>query len=225
MSASLSQDVALRIAMAAKALSNIEVKTLLQLLLNQLGEPLTQSKLAALSPKLLRNMFATLADSPTRAEIATAFAILTNGDIDHIDAPRVENATPLTGPKLRVAITSNQGEQLNGHFGNCLRVLVYEVNAQTSRLVEVRPVDTALTGEDRTQYIVSLLSGCQILFTLSIGGPAAARVTRSNIHPVKKKEAMPAGKVLSELSKVLEKSPPKWLQKAMELMEPEEEMV
>lgn len=56
---------------------------------------------------------------------------------------------------------------------------------------------------------------CHMLFTLSIGGPAAARVTRANIHPIKKLTPMSAEEVLSDLSNVIAVNPPPWIKRIL----------
>ncbi|PWI33861.1 dinitrogenase iron-molybdenum cofactor [Vibrio albus] len=211
----ISNEAALRVAMASKSLPNIDIKSLLGLLIQHLGEPLSEQKLMEISPKSFRIMVASLDDSAPRKDVTQALAILTNKDLDSVDAPEVVDLLPLPDPKLRVAVTSNQGEMLNGHYGSCLRVLIYEVNANTHQLVDVRTVDSTLKGETRTDYILSLMRECHILFTLSIGGPAAAKVTRANVHPVKKRAPMPAEDVLTELSKVIASNPPPWMQKLL----------
>jgi len=56
---------------------------------------------------------------------------------------------------------------------------------------------------------------CHMLFTLSIGGPAAARVTRANIHPIKKTAPAEASVVLKELSQVIATNPPPWVKRIL----------
>lgn len=211
----MSNEAALRVAMAVKSLPNIDIKSLLGLLIQHLGEPLSEQKLMNLSPKSFRLLVSSLDDSVARKDVTSALAVLTNQQLESVDAPEVMDYPPLPGPKLRVAVTSNQGEQLNGHYGSCLRVLVYEVNDNSFQLVDVRPVDNSLKGESRSDYMLSLLHECHILFTLSIGGPAAAKVTRAYIHPVKKPQACEVDELLTELSRVIAGNPPPWMKKLL----------
>lgn len=215
MDANISNEAALRVAMAAKSLPNIDIKSLLGLLLQHLGEPLSEQRLSDLSPKSFRLLVSSLDDTISRREMTSALAVLTNQEPAELEAPEIPDLPPLPGPKIRVAVTSNQAEILNGHYGSCLRVLVYEVNETAYQLVDVRPVDNSLKGESRSDYMLSLLSECHILFTLSIGGPAAAKVTRAYIHPVKKGAPVNADDVLSELSKVIAGTPPPWMEKLL----------
>jgi len=215
MDTKLSNEAALRIAMAVKSLPSIDIRSLLGLLLQHLGEPLSEQKLMDLSPKSFRILVSSLDDSLSRKQITSALAVLTNQELESVAAPTIPDNLPLKGPKLRVGITSNQKEMLNGHYGSCLRVLVYEVNKNSHQLVDVRPVDNSLKGESRSDNMLSLLRECHIVFTLSIGGPAAARVTRAYIHPVKKAVPIDANTILSDLSQVIATNPPPWMKKVL----------
>lgn len=215
MDISISQTAALRIALASKLLPSIDLQALLGSLIQHLEPPVTEQKLQTISPKSFRVIVSALDNSLSRKEVTSALAMLTNQTLGSLNAPKVVDQAPLSGPKLRVAITSNQDQLLNGHFGTSLRVLIYEVNASHYQLVDVLPVEDDLKGEQRTEAILSLIKGCQILFTLSIGGPAAAKVTRAYIHPVKKLHPVDASEVLTELTKVIANNPPPWIQKAL----------
>jgi nitrogen fixation protein NifX len=216
----LSQQAALRIALAARSLPQIELRALLGLLIQHLGAPLSEAKLSKLSPKNFRLMIHSLDTHVSRREITQALAMLTQSAISLTDAPVVVPYIPIEGPKITVAMTSNQGEMLNGHYGSCLRVLIYELNAEIYHLIDVRPIDSLLQGEARARYLLAQIHDCQLLFTLSIGGPAAARVTRANIHPVKKNTPMPAQTILTELQEVLCHNPPPWIKKIYQRQSP-----
>lgn len=215
MTSPVSDAVALRIALAAKALPQTSLSQLLALLVDALGEPLTEKKLRQLSPKQLRELFADAAEQPDRVHLAQVFAIFNSSEVDTMEAPEVSTAAPLAGPKLRVAVTSNNSEQLDGHFGSCLRVLVYEVSAGQSQLVAVRPVTCAESGEKRTEFMLDQIRDCHILATLSIGGPAAAKVTRAYVHPIKQPEPIACADLLQRMQQVVGGTPPPWLKRIM----------
>ncbi len=221
MGQTISDQAALRVALAAKQLPNIDLRSLLGLLIQHLGEPLTESKLVGLSPKAFRVMVSALGES-TRKEVSSALTILCNPELSSIDTPKIPDRPPLQGAKLRVAITSNQGEMVNGHYGSCLQVLIYDVNANAHQLVDVRQMPTDSKGEERAIAMLDRVRDCNMLFTLSIGGPAAARVTRANIHPVKKASPVSAQQVLSDLSGVIGHNPPPWIQRSLGIARPDE---
>jgi nitrogen fixation protein NifX len=115
---------------------------------------------------------------------------------------------------IRAACASNGGELLDGHFGACAQFLVYEVSPEAVRLVEARDTEGADEAEDRNVARAALISDCQVLFVQSIGGPAAAKVVRAGVHPVKVPKAIPAADFLVKLQAALG-NPPPWLAKAM----------
>ncbi len=211
----ISDQAALRVALASKSLPNIDLRSLLGLLIQHLGEPLTETKLVGLSPKAFRLMVSSLGSGPTRREVSSALDVLCNPEVSDASAPEVTADQPISGPKLKVALTSNQGEMVNGHYGSCLRVLIYEVNESEHQLVEVREMPTEKKGEERAIAMLDRVRDCHMLFTLSIGGPAAARVTRANIHPIKKMTPMSAQEVLSDLSNVIATNPPPWIKRIL----------
>ncbi|MGP8305486.1 NifB/NifX family molybdenum-iron cluster-binding protein [Vibrio sp. YIC-376] len=215
MDTTISDQAALRVALASKSLPNIDLRSLLGLLIQHLGEPLTETKLVGLSPKAFRLMVSSLGSGPTRKDVSSALDVLCNPEVSDVSAPQVPAQEPIAGPKLKVALTSNQGEMVNGHYGSCLRVLIYEVSAIEHQLVEVREMPTEKKGEQRAIAMLDRVRDCHMLFTLSIGGPAAARVTRANIHPIKKLTPMSAEEVLSDLSNVIATNPPPWIKRIL----------
>lgn len=206
----ISANVAQRLANAVTLLPNTKPRELLDLLVTNLGLPLTEQKLAGLSPKRWRNMLTKLPQSYSRQQADSAYATFSAVLVDD-DGSVLELQPPLETLKLRVAITSNASAWLDGHFGSCLRILVFEVNHETHRLVDVRQVASDATGEARSEYLISLLEGCDILFTLSIGGPAAAKVTRAGVHPVKVRTPELAKVQLQRLQSTLSTGAPKWM--------------
>ncbi len=116
----ISDQAALRVALASKSLPNIDLRSLLGLLIQHLGEPLTETKLVGLSPKAFRLMVSSLGSGPTRREVSSALDVLCNPEVSDASAPQVKADQPISGPKLKVALTSNQGEMVNGHYGSLL---------------------------------------------------------------------------------------------------------
>jgi nitrogen fixation protein NifX len=95
-------------------------------------------------------------------------------------------------PRLKIAIASQDGRNLDAHFGYARRLMVYEVTPNSHRLVQAiacLPEDAeaggARDGEDRIGPKVAALACCHLLFVLAIGPPAAARLIKAGIYPVK----------------------------------------
>lgn len=115
---------------------------------------------------------------------------------------------------IRVACASNYGELLDGHFGSCRRFLIYEVSPTGYELIGSREAVETSASIDKNSYRASLVADCHILMVVSIGAPAAAKVVKAGIHPIKK-EARPAKTELKKLQQVLTQKPPPWLAKVM----------
>lgn len=214
-----SREAALRIALAARTLENLDVRALVGALSERIELPLTESKLAALTVDDLRALIAgDHADENCvvgipEEKLKAAVRILWGENVSGSDLPKPEGAAELSGA-IRVAIASNRGEMLDGHFGSCERFLVYQVAPQSIRLLEVRSGLDADRVEDRNAARADLIADCQLLFVQSIGGPAAAKVVRRGVHPLKKPAGGEARAVLAEVQARLD-NPPPWLARVL----------
>ncbi len=122
---------------------------------------------------------------------------------------------------IRVACASNSGDNINGHFGSCARFLIYQISADEIKLVDIRVPGTVPDDADKNALRAQLINDSQVLYTISVGGPAAAKVVRAGLHPIKLPQGGKAVEVLERLQETLAGSPPPWLAKVMG-QEPEE---
>lgn len=116
---------------------------------------------------------------------------------------------------IRVACASKGGERVDGHFGSCPRFLVYRVSADEISLIDARPTESAARTDDPSAWRAILIKDCHILYIRSIGGPAAAKVVKAGVHPIKILDDGNAPELLARLQKVLAGEPPPWLAKAI----------
>lgn len=214
--AAISDDIALRIALAARALPDTDPKRLLKVLDDAVGLPPTAKKLSGLKVKGLKDALdGELADIDIGV-LKDAVALLkAEAETDTDPAPPVESYAEGDMPdSIRVACASNTGELLDGHFGSAKRFLVYQVSASENRLIDVRVADDA-EADDKNAYRAGLIADCQVLYVASIGGPAAAKVVKADVHPIKNPKGGSArGRILA-LQQVLASNAPPWLAKAM----------
>lgn len=216
-----SREAALRIALAARTLNGLDVRALLGALIEKLEAPLTEAKLSSLTVDDLRVILAgdfaeqnchVGVDGETLKE---AVRLLWGQGLETNDFPAVDAYSEGEMPgSLRVAIAANRGENLDGHFGSCERFLIYQVSKEALKLIAVRSTVEADAAEDKNASRSALINDCQIVYVQSIGGPAAAKVVRAGIHPVKLPSGGKAREVLVELQKRLV-SPPPWLAQIM----------
>lgn len=126
-------------------------------------------------------------------------------------------------PAIRIAIATQDMKGLNAHFGSARKFAIYDVTTATSRFVSVAAFDEVSEedgkhkddGDDRITPKVDALAGVHLLFVRAIGGPAAAKVVRAGIHPVKIADPQPIESVIARVQSMLAGSPPPWLRKIL----------
>ena len=210
----ITKEAALRIAMAARTLDGVNVAALASKMGSQLGLPITEEKLAKVTVADLKLMLSgeeTVEPDVDPASIKLAVRQLwsDSDDAESLPKPQEYKDGDLPG-SLRVAVASNTEENLDGHFGSCPRFLIYQVGREEMRLVGLRSTAITDEAEDRNSARAELINDCQIVYVQSIGGPAAAKAVRANVHPVKMPEGGKARAALQRLQVVLD-APPPWL--------------
>ncbi len=117
---------------------------------------------------------------------------------------------------MKVAFTSSNGKCIDQHFGQCQCFHVWEIGPDAARpLITVSALTTADDEEDRIAARANAISGCSIVYTMQIGGPAAAKLIARRIHPLKTTTEIPVAEAVEKLQQVLRGNPPPWLKKAM----------
>jgi nitrogen fixation protein NifX len=117
---------------------------------------------------------------------------------------------------MKVAFTSRTGEMIDQHFGMAESFAVWELGPD-----EAHPLETLKVGvmahdeEDRIAARADLLADCAIVYTMRIGGPAAAKLVSRKIQPMKTNAEVPVAEIVEKLQQVLRGNPPPWLKKAM----------
>ncbi len=208
----LSRAAALRIALAVRQLPGVTIPQLLEAINTSIRTVVDENSLKAITVSQLSDGLASYA--LPRSVIKEAVRILWGeGEVGQI--PALETAFRNEPGVIRVAVASNQAEILDGHFGSCLRFLIYELQGMQVRLVDIRSMLESDLAEDKNAYRADMLRDCQILYVVSIGGPAAAKVVRAGVYPVKVKAVQSARAAMEKLSALMVNSPPPWLAKHM----------
>ncbi|MBS1208430.1 MAG: Dinitrogenase iron-molybdenum cofactor biosynthesis protein [Proteobacteria bacterium] len=218
---SITREAALRIGLAAREL-NVTPRELTLALAEKIDLPLTETKLATCSVELLRE--AMDGDGgicvAEKEDLKRAVRLLWGEGVSGSELPVLDAYKEGDMPgSIRLACASNNGEILDGHFGSCERFLIYQVSATEVRLIGLRSTLEAEHAEDKNVARAELIKDCQVLYVQSIGGPAAAKVIRANIHPVKIPQTGPARASVSRLQESLA-SPPPWLARVMGVTPP-----
>lgn len=214
----ITKTAALRIAQAARALADVNAGAFAAKLGDNLGLPITEEKLAKVTVadlKLILSGEETVEPDVDNASIKMAVRYLWGeaGDADNLPPMDAYVDGEMPG-SLRVAVASNTEENLDGHFGSCPRFLIYQVGRHDMRFIDARSTLITDDAEDKNVARAELISDCQIVYVQSIGGPAAAKAVRANIHPVKVPDGGKARTTLQRLQTVLD-APPPWLAKVL----------
>lgn len=117
---------------------------------------------------------------------------------------------------MKIAFTTSDGERIDQHFGQTSRFDVWEVGPDHANLVSrVEAITTASDEDDRIAARAGAIADCAIVYTVQIGGPAAAKLVARRIHPMKTGAETSIAEAVARLQGVLKGNPPPWLRKAM----------
>ncbi|MEW5727061.1 MAG: nitrogen fixation protein NifX [Pseudomonadota bacterium] len=143
---------------------------------------------------------------------------LVDADQDSIGADR-----PVKGGYMRIAFATHDRSRCDAHFASARTFLFYDVGPDDHTFLEAVQFDNVSDeggrhqedGDDRLAAKIAALDGTAILFVRAIGGPAAARVVRARVHPIKLPEDEAISAVLDRIRGMLKANPPPWLRKAL----------
>ncbi|AUH02415.1 NifB/NifX family molybdenum-iron cluster-binding protein [Pectobacteriaceae bacterium CE70] len=116
---------------------------------------------------------------------------------------------------LLVAFASQDGLTINGHFGQCRLFFIYAFEGEYSWLYALRRYPGESPDQEGNDVRADLLKDCHLLFCEAIGGPAAARIIRHNIHPVKVTPGTSISSQREMLQTMLAGDLPPWLAKRL----------
>jgi nitrogen fixation protein NifX len=218
----LPRELALRIALAARVLPGVDLQKLITVLHSKVGSPLDDEKLKSITVTNLKTGIGSHDGEEDGEDIGIGLENIKlavrylwgeeEGDEGLPDVmPYQDGNMPQS---IRIAIASNSANMLNGHFGSCIRFLVYQLSKDDMRLIGIRSTVEADSADDRNLFRVNLISDCQVLFVQSIGGPAAAKVIRADIYPIKVPDVIDAKEQLESFQKVFD-APPPWMAKIL----------
>lgn len=124
---------------------------------------------------------------------------------------------------MRVAFATHDRARCDAHFASARTFLFYDIGPQGHSFLEAVQFDNVSDegghhqedGDDRLASKIAALDGSAILFVRAIGGPAAARVVRARVHPIKLPEDEAISSVIERMRAMLQSNPPPWLRKAL----------
>lgn len=213
-SQSISRELALRIGLAARALPDTDAKRLLSVLTDCIGLPITEQKIVGIHLNTLKTALAGEFSDVDEPLLTHALSILKSG----LNAPEQQTYANGDMPgSVRIACASNDCINVDGHFGSCNQFMIYQVSADEARLIDIRNtgIPDNLEVDDKNVFRAELIKDCQVLYIASVGGPAAAKIVKLGIHPIKLSAIDPITEVVDQLQRVIAGTPPPWLAKVM----------
>jgi nitrogen fixation protein NifX len=121
------------------------------------------------------------------------------------------------GENMKIAFTTSNGETIDLHFGQCPTFHIWEVGPDEAYFLKTVTVgENGEDEEDRIAARAELLSECTIVYTVAIGGPAAAKLVARRVHPMKTNVEVSLKESVEKFQEVLRGNPPPWLRKAMD---------
>lgn len=121
--------------------------------------------------------------------------------------------------KFRIAFATDDGKSVNGHFGNCMAFAIYDFDEDSIEHIENRPAYD-LSGLEKNDIRAQQIMDCHLLYVASIGGPAAAKVIKQGIHPLRASNDIAMIDLLDRLQEVVRNNPTPWMAKLMERENP-----
>ena len=123
---------------------------------------------------------------------------------------------------MRIAFTSTDGKAIDEHFGQATHFHVWEIGPDRAESVGIVGAfggqgKTPDDEDDRIKARAEAIQGCTLVYTMQIGGPAAAKLVARHIQPMKTGVELPIEAAVAKLQEVLRGKPPPWLRKAMGL--------
>ncbi|MDD1633637.1 MAG: dinitrogenase iron-molybdenum cofactor biosynthesis protein, partial [Methylococcaceae bacterium] len=213
-SQAISRELALRIGLAARALPDTDAKRLLSVLTDSIGLPITEEKIAGINLKTLKTAKAGELSDVDDPLLTHALSILKSTLIAHAGVQERQTYADGDMPgSVRIACASNDAINVDGHFGSCSQFMVYQVSADEARLIDIRCTDIpdGLEVDDKNVFRAELIQDCQVLYIASVGGPAAAKIVKQGIHPMKLSGIEAIADIIGQLQIVISGTPPPWL--------------
>lgn len=215
----LSRELALRIGLAARALPDTDARRLFKVLTDCVGLPITEEKIGSINLKSLKTAQEGEFSDIDDALLKKALHILKH-EVESVATRKPEIVSLAEGDmpgSVRIACASNDATNVDGHFGSCSQFMIYQVSADETRLIDIRATDIpdGLVVDDKNRYRAELIQDCQVLYMASVGGPAAAKIVKLGIHPIKLPGIESIVDIVAQLQTVIAGTPPPWLAKVM----------
>ena len=124
---------------------------------------------------------------------------------------------------LRIAFCTQDLRRVDAHFGSAPSIIIYEVGQDDFRFLEAAQFDDVSAqdgthiedGSDRIGAKIEAVAGCAMLFSLAIGGVAAARMVNAQVYPLKLPAPEAIADVIGRVQTMMKGTPPPWMRRLL----------
>jgi len=118
---------------------------------------------------------------------------------------------------VKVAFATNNLEQVDSKFEAAGQLAIYEVSHDSSRLIKTVQFDDSADVDEQLTAKCNALQGCAVLFVYGtpLGAVAAFHMVNNKIFAIKLQTIEPIPGLIEGLQKLINNSPPLWLNKAL----------
>ncbi|AWT18143.1 NifB/NifX family molybdenum-iron cluster-binding protein [Klebsiella michiganensis] len=204
-----------------QSLPDLQPAQIVDWLAQESGETLTPARLATLTQPQLAASFPSATAVMSPARWSRVMASLQGALPAHLRIVRPAQRTP----QLLAAFCSQDGLVINGHFGQGRLFFIYAFDEQGGWLHDLRRYPSSAHQQEANEVRARLIEDCQLLFCQEIGGPAAARLIRHRIHPMKAQPGTTIQAQCEAINTLLAGRLPPWLAKRLNRDNPLEERV
>ncbi|GAB6054546.1 nitrogen fixation protein NifX [Magnetospira thiophila] len=119
---------------------------------------------------------------------------------------------------LKVAFASSDMKHVDQHFGSAECFVVYGVDMETSRMIDVVQFGHLDQDGNENKLIAKMeaLEDCAAVYVQAIGASAINQLRSLGVQPVKVSNGTPIGEMLQALRDELREGPRNWLARAIE---------
>ncbi len=112
---------------------------------------------------------------------------------------------------IKVAFATNDGKNIDAHFGGAKHFHIYNISSDKSDLFSVINIE-----EKDTDETIAKLLGIDIVYFTNIGPTAAAKIINKGIFPIKYKDIVTMSAEIDKLKVMLGANPPPFIKKIIE---------
>ena len=122
---------------------------------------------------------------------------------------------------MLIAFASSDGLTIDSHFASAPSFELYKFTDQPQGIIHTTLAAVDMNESvDKVNARIKMLKECAIVYCNQIGGPAAAKLVQSGIHPLKVPEGTLIVEELNRMNKLLlSKKLPPWLKMKMGAVE------